>query len=204
MIDNMFLRQLVLNTIAALRLEDVLRNSRRDYHAKTLDYVCLHRTKELTIKAYFLGNGVALGQNVVNPHDHAYNFSTFVLSGALANVNFYPDEGGSTWFEHTYATALRGEPSITFNKVVKLREEGRIYRSGQHYYLDHSQIHTIRAYSNDVVMLLFQYQTERTAERGTSLFLPDQTVPSLDGLYRSFTEDEMVAALRRLSILVGS
>lgn len=203
MIDGLFLRQLVRNMVQSLPLDQALRNSCRDFHAKCVDYVCLHRTKELTVKAYFLNEGLARGENVVNPHDHAYNFSTFVLSGTLANVNFYPaDESGTKWYKNRYETALRGEPKIIFDKAVKLREEERFYEAGDHYYLDHAQVHTIRAYSEDVVMLLFQYQTEQTARRETSLFLPDLGVPSLDGLYRPFSEEEMLSALRQLTALV--
>jgi hypothetical protein len=203
-VSEVFLRQLVLNLVKSMQLDQAIQNSCHDFHATGIDYLCLHRTKELTVKAYFLGEGVALGKNVVNPHDHAYNFSTFVLSGTLANVNFYPTSSIAepVWFRHVYETPLRAAPRFSFDKPVRLREEERYYEGGDHYYLDHAQVHTIRAYSSDVVMLLFQYKSERTADHGTGLFLPDRNVPSLDNLYRPFNEDELTSALRRLTSLV--
>lgn len=62
----------------------LIQNSYRDFHAKGLDYVCLKRTPDHTVKVYFLDGDVSKVPEVVNPHDHRYAFETTVLSGGDA------------------------------------------------------------------------------------------------------------------------
>lgn len=67
---------------AALCLSD---HSYANYHADGLTYLCLHRSHMLTLKLY-LFEGSAAGKPAVSPHDHAYDFETYVLTGRLLNT----------------------------------------------------------------------------------------------------------------------
>jgi hypothetical protein len=67
-------------------LDTVASNSFRNFHAKGLDYLCLHRSPELTIKAYFYSGNI--GPEVVCPHDHRYPFSTHILAGESGHKRY--------------------------------------------------------------------------------------------------------------------
>lgn len=52
-------------------LQQALKNSYRNYHAKGVDYLCVGRTPQLTQKIYFIDG---FEGDVVVPHDHRYEF----------------------------------------------------------------------------------------------------------------------------------
>jgi len=197
-----FLTSLVENLANTRDRAEMLKTSYRDFHAKGLDYINLHRSPTLTIKAYIMNDEVPVGVNVVNPHDHAYDFSTFILSGCLANVNYTFGTINRKWFHHYYKTSLEGESNIKYHGGWRdgLKEHSvEVYGPGQHYYLKAEQVHTIRAATAGVIMLLFQYKhTEIAKERGTSLWLPSLVTPKLDGLYNRFTDETLEDALFKL------
>lgn len=62
-----------------VHLDEILAHSFTDFHAKGLDYLCLLRSPEITVKAYFFEGDVASAPEVVVPHDHRYCFNTRVL-----------------------------------------------------------------------------------------------------------------------------
>ena len=66
----------LLPIVPSVSMEEVLANSFRDFHAKGLDYVCLKRRPSETVKLYFFDGDVSKLPEVVNPHDHRYDFST--------------------------------------------------------------------------------------------------------------------------------
>ena len=70
-----------------LDVDEVKSNSFKDFHAKGLDYICLFRSPELTLKAYFFSEGMESQKvgEVVSPHDHRYNFFTQCYSGRIEN-----------------------------------------------------------------------------------------------------------------------
>lgn len=192
----------VSNLLDQIDPEQVVRNSFRDYHAKGLDYVCLHRSDGLTIKAYFLN--VPVGVNVVNPHDHAYNFHTFVLKGKLKNLIYTHNSGPivnqwkylppTPWVDHKFK----------FEKPVKLGvAQDHEYCVGTGYYMTREEIHTIQALAPDTVMLLFQYKTPDEKKRGgTYLYTKEDSPPSVYGLYNRFSEQEIETRVKQLRDLV--
>lgn len=66
-----------------MNMEEVIANSFKDFHSKGLDYICLRRSPVLTTKLYFFDGDVSKLPEVVNPHDHRYDFSTVCLSGCV-------------------------------------------------------------------------------------------------------------------------
>src|SRR6185312_12218927 len=73
----------------------LLANSYRNYHAKGLDYLCLRRSAELTLKIYFFDNPAHETSDVVCPHDHRYDSNTAVIRGGAINVIWRPANGGA-------------------------------------------------------------------------------------------------------------
>lgn len=57
-------------------LDTVAGNSFRNFHAKGLDYLCIFRSEELTIKAYFYDIADDSSPEIICPHDHRYPFAT--------------------------------------------------------------------------------------------------------------------------------
>lgn len=64
-------------------MDYVIANSFKDYHVKGFDYICLQRSPRETVKLYFFDGDVSKMPEVVNPHDHRYDFDTVCLSGAV-------------------------------------------------------------------------------------------------------------------------
>ena len=51
-----------------LNIDNVIENSFKNFHAKGLDYICLSRTPQLTLKLYILDGDASESPEVVNPH----------------------------------------------------------------------------------------------------------------------------------------
>jgi len=183
-------------------------NSYRDFHCKGVDYICLHRTPELTCKLYVIDTDVVpYRRNIINPHNHGYNFHTWVLRGRMANVVYlvkpadgaWPpmqvgrplEESDPRWTEYHYRTILNGQPDFTRYEDVQLKEHYvEEVSAGDGYYLDHGAVHTIRA-MNDGVLVLFLMQHADVGKPWTRFFTQEPEPPKLDGLYRKFTADEL-------------
>jgi hypothetical protein len=109
---------------ALVDLDEVLENSYRDFHAKGFDYLCLRRTPERTVKAYFFEGDVAQAPEVIAPHDHRYSFRTEVLTGSVVNrlyqpvLSETPDAEPYELFD--YATPLNGGDGFTWKKLAWL------------------------------------------------------------------------------------
>ena len=78
-------------------LANAMANSFRNFHTVGLDYVCLHRSTDLTVKGYFYDR-TEVSARLVNPHSHRYDFATEVLRGSVIN---------ETWSEYVTADVSR-------------------------------------------------------------------------------------------------
>ena len=97
---------------ARLDIDQIVEHSFKDMHVRGFDYLCLHRSPEETIKLYFFDGDMAKKPEVVAPHDHRYDFETYVAAGAVENVWFrrsHNDELGEVfnWFEYRTPGASR-------------------------------------------------------------------------------------------------
>lgn len=185
--------------------EEMIRHSYRSYHSSGVNYINLLRTPQLTVKAYLLD--VTPDTAVVNPHDHAYNFHTWILDGCLANCIYDETDYGAENYRHLYRPAAGPfESSFEFDRKVKLSLlHARDYGIAANYYMEAEQIHTIRARTSKVAMLLFQYaHREATPDEGTFLYLPDRSIPDTSELYQRFTETEFEKSIETLYAICGS
>lgn len=192
----------------AIDVEKAVANSYRDFHVKGFDYICLERAPELTKKLYFFDGDVSKLPEVVSPHDHRYHFVTEVLAGASENVWFEEGAAGKCYNRFRYDTPLNGGKGFVFDGVSHLREKERKRYSAQDeeswYEMRAEELHTIRMVENETVLLLTQYEDVVPIGVPTSTFvLGDGAAPSLDGLYRRFTADEVIAKLKNFSDRTG-
>lgn len=195
-------------------LDHCLENSYRDFHAKGIDYLCLKRDNALTLKVYFFDGDYSGGHEVVNPHDHRYNFDTVVLDGAVANCTYekkYSDLGGPlTYNEFLYYTPLNGGVGFLHNGYVRLGAVTQTeYSKGDRWHSPASDIHTLLVRKPGTVLFLRQY--EDIVSGPTLTYVPASTFPSrkgdappkLDGLYSRFTVDQLVNRVKELEARTG-
>lgn len=179
-------------------VDEIVANSFRDFHVKGCDYICLRRSPHETIKLYFFDGDVSKLPEVVNPHDHRYDFSTLCVAGKVQNIWFEEDAGGQTFNRFAYETPLLGGVGFTWVGESKLKVARKYTISaGYRYAMRFNEIHTIRMVENNTVICLVQ-RDDRVTDRPTLTFARDREPPSLDGLYQKFTAD---AVLKRLAAL---
>lgn len=181
-------------------IEEVIANSFRDFHVKGFDYICLRRSPTETIKVYFFDGDVSKLPEIVNPHDHRYNFDTLCVAGAVENIMFAPaDHGGQIFNEFEYRTPLNGGNGFRFVQQRRLSIAGRdTFLPGQSYSLGYRHVHTIRMVENETVIALAQYEDRVPVGHPTRTWMRDRMPPSLDGLYRRFDADTILHRLSRL------
>lgn len=186
----------------------VLDHSYRNFHAKGLDYLCLKRSEEHTIKVYFFDGDADLSAlpEIVMPHDHRYDFATVCIAGEVANKEFsrcaqFP--GAARYEEFSWDTPLLGGSGFAHVGEAWLTEANvSDYRAGDRWRSGASIIHTLqirRAGSiirldqfHDVVPVGVPTRSFRLAcERG------DAVSPDLSGLYDRMTADYAAMRLRQ-------
>lgn len=178
-------------------VEDMLANSFRDFHVKGFDYICLKRSAEETIKLYFFADEVARSSEVVNPHDHRYDFHTDVLAGELVNFVYVPAVDGTPHRRFNYVTPLNGGAGFSLAGMTSLREMSAVsYSPAERCYMLAEQIHTIRVRPGTILKLT---QGPDRDVHCTSTFTRGATPPSLSGLYNRFTEGQLIDRLRDLA-----
>jgi hypothetical protein len=187
-------------------IDHVVEHSFKDMHQKGFHYLCLKRSETETVKLYFFDGDVNKLPEVVAPHDHRYDFETYVAAGAVENVTFRRTDDLTkgqmfNWFE--YRTPINGGNGFTFAGEECLYEAARFrFTNGESYYLQADDLHTIRIAGNETILMLLQFEDIYPIEKPTSTFFKDQA-PSLDGLYTKFTADEAIALIRRFEERTG-
>ena len=194
-------------------VDHVVEHSFRDFHAKGLDYLCLSRTKELTVKAYFFADGMDSQEvsEVINPHNHRYDFLTQCFSGEIRNKWYRPppcwdgeskgDECGPMYDVYEWRTPLLGGNGFTHVDAVPLQLYRQAdYKPGGKYNMYYDQYHTIQVLKPETCIVLLQFEDWVPPEQPTLTFTRGGEPPSLDGLYNRFTADQ---AVKRLELLRG-
>lgn len=184
-------------------IENVIANSFKDFHTKGFDYLCVKRSPTETLKLYFFDGDVTKLPEVVNPHDHRYDFDTWILAGAAENVWFGEQPNGRVYQRFDYRTPLNGGDGFTHAGEIRLRETARVRRqTGGHYWMGAKELHTIRIVENETVLMLRQFEDMVPLDRPTQTFTRGPA-PELGGLYSRFTADEVVAKLSNLEARLG-
>lgn len=180
-------------------MEEVIENSFKDYHVKGFDYICLKRTPELTIKLYFFDGDVSKLPEVVNPHDHRYNFRTRCLAGEVENSCYMVDQRGEVYNRFEYRTPLNGGDGFTWDGTTHLLEMSRKrYHAMQGYNMQYEDIHTIRLVQNNTILMLTQYEDEMAITTPTMTYSREAKLPLLSGLYNRFTPDQVRKRFKQL------
>lgn len=197
--------------IGADPIEIIAANSYRDFHARGIDYLCLHRSEALTVKAYFF-EGVDPGASeAVNPHDHRYPFSTSIIAGRSEHFRYAeprPSDAmpGDPFHCFDWLTPLNGGSGFAPAGEARLRRISRErYKPGDSYFCRADEIHTISV-DRDAILLLVQLADVVPLDQPTRTFVPgwrDKAPPDTSGLYSRMTEDEAVARLKLLRRIMG-
>lgn len=205
---------------SSLDMDSVIENSFKNFHAKGLDYICLKRSPEYTLKLYFFEdwNGTHVVPDVVNPHNHRYPFLTKCLSGLVENVWYrdttipeaYGDRWGrgpsSVYQKFKYLTPLNGGEGFTWYEEAFLQEWASVaYAPGQEYFLQASNLHTIRIREPQTVIALEQYSDVVPVGEPTWTYTSgvDRDPPTLSGLYEKPSADDVVDRINLLKELVS-
>ena len=190
-------------------IETIAGNSFRNFHAKGLDYLCLKRTANLTLKAYFYSRPDDAGSEVVCPHDHRYPFVTKVLTGKSGHLRYLEPPpwiaAGLIYQCFNWRTPLNGGEGFEWSREARLQcVEHETHRAGDSYFCQPDDIHTITIQEPDTVLLLYQLADRLPIDCATSTFVPGSSSepPSLAGLYDKMTVDrarELLAHIARLN-----
>lgn len=186
-------------------LEEIRRNSFRDFHAKGLDYLCLKRSPHLTRKVYFFEGNLDKIPEIVMPHNHRYAFETRVLSGRVANRVFCRGGRGAQPYERfDYLTPLNGGDGFRWRETDYLNcVMERPYTRGQRYLSTAADIHTLQIQSDQTVIVLDQFEDVVPLDAPTSAWKKgDKAAPNLSGLYREMTMDDVLSRMSVVSSLM--
>jgi len=185
------------------RIEAMCANSYRDFHAKGLDYLCLHRSEEVTLKAYFFEGECLESPELIVPHDHRYGFVTHVLASHLVERRWAEcgSEGGAVYQQFDYATPLNGGSGFAWKGEVRLGGwDNGVHGPGTAYMTRRDQIHTLANVARGTVIVIQQFADQIPVGEPTRAFRRGlgHEAPSMDGLYAQMTPDRAISHLQRL------
>lgn len=181
-------------------MEALLENSYRDFHTKGFDYLCLHRTDDLTIKAYFFTDAMVDIGEVVNPHDHRYDFQTECLTGMVRNKWYQQDPKALREYSmFAWSTPLNGGAGFSYLTKARLRQS-RMFTAGpgRGYKMYSDEIHTIQVLKPETCIVLAQYADKVPVGVPTRTFVHGDEAPDISDLYKKFTADQ---AMKRINLL---
>lgn len=178
MLNRMLIRELIDSADPT----EMAAHSFRNYHVRGADYLCLHRTPRLTVKAYFFAEvwhnrmGYA-----VWPHTHRYAFEHWTLKGTIRNHRFAIGGTAPFWL-HTFDAATRRASALMPVPLLNVSDDKKV----GHFALEPHEIHTISIVGEAIAVQLQYHDTERQSV----LFAPDQDVTCGGGdlLYMPMSE----------------
>lgn len=171
--------------------EEMAANSFMNFHAKGVDYLCLHRSENITLKVYFFEGDVQKLPEVVHPHSHRYNFQTTVLCGHMSDTRYRQVKcGGTPYQRHAWHPPIAGGNGATFQEEVNLAFAGCFTLGPEDRLTTHyNELHTIKINSDQCVLFLKQYRDVVPLDKPTWLFTGQMSGPNLDGLYERMTPE---------------
>lgn len=187
----------------------LLDHSYKNFHAKGLDYLCLKRTPEHTVKVYFFDGDADLSAlpEIVMPHDHRYAFDTTILAGAASNLvqaRCAEFHGSIRYHAFDWDTPLNGGAGFSYRGVEHLTVPVAFdYESGQGWRSRHSEIHTLRIRRAGTILRLDQWSDVVPVGVPTQTFKlatddREPARPETTGLYERMDAD--YAARRMLQL----
>lgn len=187
--------ELITNLRRSFDMKEMLGYSYTNFHAIGVDYLCLFRSNRFTVKLYHFNENYTPNEEgwAVNPHDHAYEFKTYVLSGHVKNVLFYekpvkyetPNE--FRWYKFKYKSPLNGGNGFTFENPVYLEQYCiGLFERGEEYYLNTLQIHTIIPVVG-TSLIIYQYHDMKQV---TNYYSKSCEPPDTKNLYSKMDEEK--------------
>lgn len=175
-------------------------NSFKNFHCKGLSYICLNRTVEQTDKVYIFEGDTDKMPEVVAPHNHRYDFCSFVLSGAIVDTKYAELEGYShrIYNRFDWRTPLLGGNGFTFDREISLATVSKQYLCPTYgpYHTFVQEIHTIQIVHPETMLLLHQGRDKVKEDVPTQTYFSiTDSYPNLNGLYEKFSMDELIKKL---------
>lgn len=161
--------------------------SRINHHADGVDYLCLHRSDELTVKLYLIEEPVNQnGNGLVNPHSHRYAFQSVVLHGSLIHATYRQKPGG--YYDRFIHNP--DQDTLTTDGSFGLQRTLEPMVTGDSYFILPQHIHTLRMIpkSGPVLIGIAQFRdTRRTSHlyipTGKQMLRPDTRIPTVGELF---------------------
>jgi hypothetical protein len=192
----------------SLNMEEILENSYKDFHTKGLDYISLQIFDYGRVKAYFFEDGMQDLSEVVNPHDHRYNFTTECITGLIRN-KWYSKKPhhlrpGRLYTQYNWDTPLNGGNGFSGGHQVMLWGDGA-YTAGPgcQYGMLWNEFHTIQVLKPETCIVLIQYGDKVPVGTPTRTFCADHEPPKINDLYNKFTSDQVMKRINLLKELVN-
>lgn len=180
-------------------IPSLLQASFKHFHTKGMEYICLFRSPNYTVKIYIFEGDVTKLPEVVNPHDHRYKFNTMVLHGEMIDYRFQRSSiAGDTYQAFDYLTPLNGGNGFTFRGEERLMKTEAVRLSKTDTLLTSQlDLHTIQMIGTQNVLVLEQFGDEIPIDKSTSTWVRlGEPKPDLSGLYEKFSLGEFMDRLR--------
>lgn len=196
-----------VSEISSERFDLIKRSSYQSFHAEGLNYVCLARGGERSVKYYFYDEA-GDRPHLVHPHNHRYNFYTTVMRGSIVDFRYIPaigTEGRSFDVYDYYSPLVFADDVKTFTKRsmparLSLSHELDLEK-GESLYSPAGAIHTIRPFVGSVIKLECG-PVVTDAGSPTQLYCPDYEVPALpDAAYQPIDDEQLTDYLHQLEEL---
>lgn len=201
MLTHRFFKQM----LAEATPERVRPNSVLNHHVNGMNYLCLHRSPELTVKLYLVERPVNHHSGfLVHPHSHRYAFGSIVLAGDLNHLRFAEDSGDK-WNKWRYNPDTKGLNDAGKCGLRQISDE-LIFSDGEFgansYWVDPHEVHTLRMLEQSGPLLIGLVQhSDITVE--SDLYLPtDETMLRSDSRQMTLRETATLMA-RAMQLIEG-
>lgn len=140
-------RQILKTLLEQLDCSKAARNSTINHHVDGMDYLCLHRSDEVTVKLYLVEDPQNPNAGfLVNPHSHRYSFSSRVFKGEVEHLRFTetPENMCSALYEeHVYTPATKAlKQDNPYRALMPSTIEK--HTAGSSYFVKDNEINTLR------------------------------------------------------------
>lgn len=175
MISNNLTKEYFKTRIAELTVSeaiDLVKQSRVNHHVKGLDYICLKRTPELTVKIYIIDRPDNDQSGfLVHPHNHRYNFDSIILKGSLKHYRFKEDETPKAWTNcDKFKYQWENRKVYPMRKSNLMIDSVETCKEGSKYNVETHEIHTLEILEPTVIGI-FQYMDRI---ENTNIYLPHE------------------------------
>lgn len=202
--DKGFWHQFIACQLAN-NLEQVTRDSIKDFHAPGFNYICFQFTPGLTIRLYIVEPETGFNTNAVNIHDHLYDSQMLCLAGGFTNVVFEESDRAPIFYRYLLTSALAPSNSTG---AIQLEEAGKVglkkvsqkfYGPGETHYQHEDEIHMVTTKPNALNVFMI-WEHRNTGKARSTIFTRKpfgDTLPT-PGAYNKYTQDEVRTLLDRV------